>query len=209
MRVHAAQWSNADDLGRKNMIAIAMLLGGAVAAGGGLPKLECRLASMSKVAHQLLDEPLPAASIRVARVSAMMPPGPHSFVMTMESGARLPAPGLPKPVAKAPSFTVVAGDFERVCSVRLTVQECPQLENVMKELKALSIPVGYNYDLPRQTYVYDVSKAVLQASDGDGNDVTWRSSMPGHPLRAAIGDFRDRLRPCLEPLIREFPPYKF
>src|SRR5690606_1250190 len=67
-----------------------------------------------KVAYQLLDEPLQEASIRAAFVSPMMPPGPNSYVMTMESGARAPAPGLPEPVAKAPSFTVVAGDFERV-----------------------------------------------------------------------------------------------
>lgn len=196
-------------MGVTNVLGMAMLLGGAVAVGSDLPKPACRAASMSDVASQLLGEPLPAASIRAAFVSAMMPPGPHSFVMTMESGARLPAPGLPKPVAKAPNFTIVAGDFEKVCSIELTVQACPQLEGVMKALKALSIPVGYNYDSPRQNYAYDVGRVVLQASDGDGNDIEWQSSSPGHPLRAAIGEARGGLRSCLRPLIEEFPPYKF
>ena len=191
------------------MMGMAMLLGGAVAVGRDLPKLECRAASMDKVAYQLLDEPLQEASIRAAFVSPMMPPGPNSYVMTMESGARAPAPGLPEPVAKAPSFTVVAGDFERVCSIDLTVQECPQLEGVMAQLKALSIPVGYNYDSPRPTYTLGYSTVVLKASDGDGNDITWRSFRPGHPLWVAIGDARASLRPCLEPLIKEFPPYRF
>ena len=157
------------------------------------------------VARQAEDPNLPAAS-QLALTSMPMSADSLRFFITpdsyrgegmlmvqIDSGLRRDLGGEGRPFMLA-----TVGRWQRSCTVRLTLDECPQAKPVAERLLALRIPVDYGFETP-QSITLHATSYLLQFNGERLNQLLY--SQPGNPLQRPLEEAKEALRDCWAPAL--------
>ena len=144
------------------------------------------------------DAPLSVASFRFA-IDPDTGQGPTTLVV-LDSGM-MAEPGDP---GRPPFFLAAVGDEKRTCSVRISLEDCPQASAVYDRLKGESIPLGFRMQDPAEVLVFHAPTYYLEFFDGQWNHNQWRFHGVGHPLQVVIDESLEALETCIAPALREY-----
>lgn len=190
------------------MIGQAILTLALALEGASPVPIHCDITDERVQIGQMLDRPISADSYRIASWSDSLAEFPSATVVTSDSGMRLPAPGLRHPENAPALLTIVLVSRHRTCTARMTPAQCPAVKKADNLVKATSIPIGHNTGVRRGGSIDHPSHLVLKFRDGDGNTGTWSREWDGNPAGDSISKALEVLRPCMDGLVREFPPHK-
>lgn len=184
------------------VIACVALITSCASAGG--PEVRhpsgtgCGNFSISDTLFWWGGAPLSAASFRLA---VQPDTGQGSTTLVVLDSGRMEDLENPD---NSPFVLAAVGDSRRTCSVRFSLQDCPEAAVVYEQLKDESIPLGFDMETPAEVFVLHAPTYYLEFSDGQANHNQWRFYGVDHPLQLVIDESIDTLQTCIAPALEAY-----